>query len=604
MKGISKYLLLTITAVIALSGCSSLLDKTDPTGLADIYDTPEKLENAAEGVLAGFLGTYGVNGETVLWFTVPSGLTHWGRTTSPLTYQQYLSMLKFTHYSTTVYNENYFNRAYQPVHYANNLLSALPSSPVEEALKKEIEAEARFYRAVAYFNIVRIWGDCPLRLDAADEKSASNCPRTPWYQVYCTIVKELEFCEKNMRSPERVKVLFPGTPHVNKYAATAYLSSVYTQIASLLAHPTDNFWNPDKPGRSPDLSSIGVADAAAAYRKALEYAEKLIPESAAHDSGCDYSLLEKFTDNFTWDRDFSRNGYTSFLNPEQVFTIPITVSAGGSTQYARYVLPQYPEGTACDIANTNNGRVRPTRFFFQKWCGTYPVDPVATLHKGSADPRLDATFYYNELRYCNDPDQVLSIYPAVLRTGYQQSYPYFKKCVSKLYNVNFSDSDFCMMRLAEVYFNAIEAAAYLEDEGKARGYMEIIHKRARHSVADGKPDSEQPTWDGVFFSDREDMMTRVFWERMFEFSGENQELFHTHRFGATWIVDNICKPKNEFLALPEQAHLMGTYYPEGFSYSTDPQEVRKGLLITFPANEILYNSGIPADAQNDYWYGL
>ena len=140
--------------------------------------------------------------------------------------------------------------------------------------------------------------------------------------------------------------------------------------------------------------------------------------------------------------------------------------------------------------------------------------------------------------------------------------------------------------------------------------MEVLHKRARHSVADGQEDSAEPTWTGKTFSSKDELMTRIFWERIFEFYGESKEYYETHRHGATWLLENIIKPKNDFLALPSQEHLRGYYYPddpsetEPWQYSEDPLDARKGLLSGFPVEEVLYNSGIENNGRNDFDFGL
>ena len=620
----AKTIISALASVLVLSGCSNFLEEYNPVGLDTIYDTEDVLESSIYGVMNGFLGWYGVNGETVESFGIASGLLHWSTTGSGhYAKAKWESCLHFTQYSTNSWNGDYFKQLYVAVQAANALIANLKTSTVDDAYKLEIEAEARFYRAVAYFWIVRIWGDCPLRLEMDNAESATNFPRTPYYKVYEQIVSDFEFAEKNMRTPERVQQVTPRMARPNRYAATAFLSSVYTTIGSLLASPDDNFWNNSKPGRKPDFSALGIdkddfaLGARQAYTKALAYAEKLIPESSSFDASAPYRLLEKHGDLFNFDPEFSRNGYTAWINPEQIFTLSSTINSAVSVPYAKYVLPQYPEGTSAVIENTQYGRVRPTRWVFQKWCETYP-GAVSTAYPdmmaSSKDPRLDVTMYYGKMKYSNGSGTT-SIYPATnSATSKAGAYPYIKKVASKRYNVNTSDADIYMMRFAELYFNAAEAAAYLDDEATARKYIEVIHARARHSVADGTADSAMPSWSGRTFADKEELTDALFWEWVFEFLGENQEYLYTHRHGARWIIRNICCPKNEFLTQPSQRSLIGNLYPPDFlypeDYTADPDDpgldvflIRKGLLAAFPQSECLYNSAISeVENQNDYTY--
>ena len=131
--------------------------------------------------------------------------------------------------------------------------------------------------------------------------------------------------------------------------------------------------------------------------------------------------------------------------------------------------------------------------------------------------------------------------------------------------------------------------------------MDVLHARARRSVPDGQEDSDQPSWEGVVFAGRDEMMTRIFWERIFEFYGESKEYYETHRHGAQWIVDNICKPKKEFLEDTNQSNgLIGSYYPDSSCYDKFMKEPRKGLLSGFPVEEVLYNPGISNNGRNDF----
>ena len=619
MKKSIKHILLSFCA-LALCSCSGFLDKQNPVRLPTVGGDKAALEAACRGAIGSYVGTYGISGNAMEFFPYCSGLTHWGNYSSKLDKQEYSSTLQLTQYSTTNYNGQFYKTLYITISDANDILDCLKTSPVtDEKFLRQIEGEARLYRALTYFWIVRIWGDTPLKLDPDTYVTACNDSRDPYYKVYEEIVKDLEFAAENMRTPEEVAEVSPTYPRPNKYAAIAYLASVYATIGSLLASPDDNFWNPDKEGRKPDFSGIGIdcsnyeTAAAQAYTKALEYAEKIIPESESFDPGSKYRLLEKFGDFFNFDPEFSRNGYTAWINPEQIIAVPFTIATDIAGQMVKYSAPDFPEGSTATISNSSKGRFRPDRWVFQKWCETYPgkMDGNNSMYISTSDPRMDATFYYGSMKYCNGSG-TLTMYPSINTTGSESSYPYFRKNMSKRYNVNAIDSDLIIMRFAQVYFDAAEAAAYLGNVDKARKYIEVIHARARHSVPDGQPDSKMPSWETTEFepdNHNQQMRDAIFWEWVFEFIGEGQEFQQTHRHGANWLVRNITKPKNAFLARTTEKSFVGSFYPakeqwysENGPYSEDPDELRKALLAAYPANELLYNSGMTADSQNDYWY--
>lgn len=65
-------------------------------------------------------------------------------------------------------------------------------------LKDQYEAEARFLRAMTYFNIVRMWGDVPLALSLVGPEDALTIPRTPASEVFEAIEEDLLFASENL----------------------------------------------------------------------------------------------------------------------------------------------------------------------------------------------------------------------------------------------------------------------------------------------------------------------------------------------------------------------------------------------------------------------
>lgn len=58
--------------------------------------------------------------------------------------------------------------------------------------KDQFVGEAKFLRAFAYFNLVRIFGDVPLQTKEISSAGEVNIPRTPASQVYIQIIADLE----------------------------------------------------------------------------------------------------------------------------------------------------------------------------------------------------------------------------------------------------------------------------------------------------------------------------------------------------------------------------------------------------------------------------
>lgn len=138
--------------------------------------------------------------------------------------------------------------------------------------------EAKFLRALFYFNIVRWWGDVPLVLHDGDGEGQ---PRTPVDEVYAQIVQDLD-------DASHLPDSFPGSTEgrATAGAALATLSKVYLTWAQ-----TD----------SPE----GKAQSAEFYRKAVDYADRVILSGK-------YRLVENVWDLFATNK---KNG------PEHIFSV-------------------------------------------------------------------------------------------------------------------------------------------------------------------------------------------------------------------------------------------------------------------------------------------
>ncbi len=88
---------------------------------------------------------------------------------------------------------------YVVINQANLVLLNVPDISMNEDQKTVLLAEARFLRAMAYFWLVRSWGDVPLIVEpvlSADEDLKPT--RTPKDQVYAQIEEDLNFAVANL----------------------------------------------------------------------------------------------------------------------------------------------------------------------------------------------------------------------------------------------------------------------------------------------------------------------------------------------------------------------------------------------------------------------
>jgi len=601
----------------SLASCN-FLDENMNTNYTteDIYGSEEALETNLNGCYASFAGCGFRAGSMNEWLTPASAIVHWGGITGRLTdgQKRWIDCLHLTQFSKNPYNYDFFKKLYSTIHKCNLLLENLPASPVDAKYKAQIEAEARFVRAEAYFHLVRRWGNVPVQEKVAHTIAETNGKRVEFWKIYGNILEDLKFAEENMRGyDEQYKIVNLGGGRPCRNAATAVKSLVYLTIGTLLAHsePGDNFWVCSNSEVFDGFKGIGINDAQDAFQKALACAKEVMPETSV--GGTPYKLAKSYADLFKWEN------LEDFQLRERIFVIPNTNEAGGS-QLASWSLPQQYMGSQ---KFSNYGRIRPSRFLFQKWCETYGgvkgSGKAENIFVKCGDPRMDAALIYDtyqatltETEVCYPNEQGIYCFNSNVR-----SMPYFKKYYDPKYDATNGYADLYVMRLAEVYLIAAEAAANLsaspsDNYGQeAINYVNVLLARARVSTPDGSEAAEPANWESAAISDKDELIEKIFWERIFEMCGEEHEYFDTHRMGAKWFAEHVTKYHNEFLFKPEQEDYDGgktlghrsqyfgnATHGEGNVFPVTQEEVRKGLICAFPNDELVYNKALTLDDQN------
>ena len=85
---------------------------------------------------------------------------------------------------------------YRGIYRTNAVIDRIAGVTMDETLKKRIVGEARFLRALMYFNLVRAFGDVPLVLtEIIDPSEGYAFSRAPVADVYAQIVKDLTDAE-------------------------------------------------------------------------------------------------------------------------------------------------------------------------------------------------------------------------------------------------------------------------------------------------------------------------------------------------------------------------------------------------------------------------
>lgn len=129
-------------------------------------------------------------------------------------------------------NNNIIRDAWQSlfdgVNRANTVIGNVPAAAsIPEAVRKRVEAEARFLRAFYYFNLVRLYGDVPLLTSETQSLTGLDVAREPVAKVYELIVEDLKVAESNL--PLSYTGINKG--RITQGAAKSLLAKVYLTMA-------------------------------------------------------------------------------------------------------------------------------------------------------------------------------------------------------------------------------------------------------------------------------------------------------------------------------------------------------------------------------------
>lgn len=220
--------LLLCAGILPETSCKKFLKETDPTNLtpSSYYTLPEHAEAAIAAVYADirFIGDgTGIFSNNWQMLDAPTGI----QTTETAQNSDLNNLYALVYDGTNLHVNQNWNGRYKVIAEANLVLDKVPGiTPMDAAQKSRILGEARFLRAWAYFDLVRLWGDVPLVTTPQTAGSADFFPaRTPQENIYKLITDDLTAAET------------AGLPWVNSNgrvstaAIKAELAKVYLTMA-------------------------------------------------------------------------------------------------------------------------------------------------------------------------------------------------------------------------------------------------------------------------------------------------------------------------------------------------------------------------------------
>jgi starch-binding outer membrane protein, SusD/RagB family len=176
---------------------------------------------------------------------------------------------------------NWWNNIYSCINRANDVIANVPKISMDAAGRNDVVGNARFLRALGYFELVRSFGSVPLLTTPTSSTSNLFPPKAAIADIYTQIISDLQYAEANCLPESQIIAAKKG--RVSSGAASSILAKVYlTRATTSVKDPND-------------------------YANALTECNKVI-------SSGQYTLLQNYKSIFDWTNKFP-------AKPENIFSV-------------------------------------------------------------------------------------------------------------------------------------------------------------------------------------------------------------------------------------------------------------------------------------------
>ena len=389
------------------------------------------------------------------------------------------------HWSTNTY----YDQHYVLINLANVAIQTADSLKLTDDASMINVAEAKFFRAFSYFDLVRTYGQVrKIDFPVANAAQVNNMEKSPEADIYALIDADLVFAESHL----------PPT------------------------------WGSKFPGRL----TVGAARTLHAktllYRK--QWAQSLSLSQQVINSG-QYSLLSSYAG--IW-KDAGEN------SSESIFEIQAYIGPNGTDNFFTWhSTAQGVRGTDADGWNLGWGWNAPSQELVSAYEQGDARKAATILFSGQSDDPANGGY-----------GRTLPPYPSSLPRPYWNKKAYADPAVQAstgdLHGAGWKNQR--VYRIADVYLMAAEAANEIGGAANvklAEDYLELVRNRARNGVAGVLPK--------VVFVNKDQMRTAIQNERRFELAMEGERFFDLVRWGLAPAVLGPLgyQERNKYYPLPQ-----------------------------------------------------
>ncbi|MGE4587007.1 MAG: RagB/SusD family nutrient uptake outer membrane protein [Mangrovibacterium sp.] len=220
----AKYILILLCSVIAFGCGEDFLDRTPISNANedDFYKTEDDITTALWAAYNSLYTIYDPAGMPSFFGELMSDNAYSDNSAGRV--QDYEGFEKHTMSNDNELVLDYWNNYYEAIYIVNNIISNAEEATFDS--RDALIGEAKFLRALYYFDMVRAWGDVPLVDQTISIEEAYATGRTDKNEVYGFIIEDLTFAIDNL--PDKTNERFEGA--ATSDAANTLLGKVYLTI--------------------------------------------------------------------------------------------------------------------------------------------------------------------------------------------------------------------------------------------------------------------------------------------------------------------------------------------------------------------------------------
>ncbi|MEG0038890.1 MAG: RagB/SusD family nutrient uptake outer membrane protein [Bacteroides sp.] len=592
-----KYIFFIVSA-LSLTSCESLLNE-DPQ-----YTINTKVQyNSVENAQKALLGCYGYmtadNAYGQAWQEVTIGYSSMGWVQTSSSSTDKLASLDGD--PTEQINSMAWKGMYKVIGEANAFIANIEASPLSDEVKIRMEAEARFLRALAYYNLAVSFGDLPLKTTPSAHDGVA-VPRSPKAEVFEQVRLDWEYAFTNL--PEK-----NDDGYATKWAAKAYLGKLYHTLGCQgdntawskakecfdeaygkyrLESKFGNLFVDNVKGVKESIFQVNFVLAGASTRNRGSWL--VAPSGSCNGQAFDRirgskALHDYFIATYPGDPRFEMSYFSKWrayggvgtgVKP-QVEPIPTPRDSGYAYPYFVY---------------TKRGEAKPAGWKnVKQYVGRLPYEKFANPASPSMKELLEimgdtATDYQRGL-------QAFILNATTKPSTNTKSWPYFKKPFDPNQSGNNSHKNLILYRYADMLLMMADVYNEMDQKDKAIDLVDEVLARARRSGT--QPAVEPAKWSTGL--SKEQVREKIFFERILEGIGE-PEMYQKMRLRGTEMLKKVLELNNNHGIILESVAKNparnGNWGERVFNKGNlnDVDFLKKNLLLPIPKDEIDTNSSI------------